>query len=126
MQAEAGIQMARGLPPACRRTRKAGAGAGPEVLRVMIGPERDQAWLWASVCSGLKRAEVAPPVVIHSLENETATGFPLALIGAAGHLTRPVVIVIGNAGQITSAAVLRGLDVLARHAPPNLHVHLAS
>jgi hypothetical protein len=102
------------------------ARSGFEVLRVAIEQRHDQAWLWANVCSGLKRASVAPPDVIHSLENATAREFPLALVDAARHLTQPVVIVVDNASQITSGEVRRGLDVLTRHSPPSLRVLLAS
>lgn len=118
--------MPRGLPSAPGVSGKTGAGEGFEVLWVAIESWHDQAWLWANVCSGLKRASAAPPDVIRSLENETAREFPLALVDAARRLTQPVVIVVANAGRITNGEVLRGLDVLARHAPPTVRLLLAS
>jgi hypothetical protein len=127
MTARPGHGRPHGCPPELGRSSRDPLTAGPpRVVRVNAEPGDAQAWFWANVCSGLKCALVAPPDVIHSLEDETVSAFPLALVDAARHLTQPVVIVVRNADQITSGQVLRGLDVLARHAPPALSLQLVS
>jgi LuxR family maltose regulon positive regulatory protein len=85
-------------------------------------PEDDPALFWASVCSGLKRASAAPPELIRVLEDGPASTFPLRLAEMARLFSKPTVIVLDNVDNLTDEYVLTGLNLLARHAPPNLRL----
>jgi LuxR family maltose regulon positive regulatory protein len=80
----------------------------------------DKAWFWADVCAALTRARAVPPEAVRWLEDASADDFPLRLVEVARLFTTSVVLVFDNAHTLTDEAVLAGLDVLIRHAPPAL------
>ena len=56
------------------------------------------------------------------LEEASADGFPFRLVEMARQLVTPVVFVLDNAHTLDDRAVVAGLDVLIRHAPPTLRL----
>ena len=59
------------------------------------------------------------------LEEASADSFPFRLVEMARRLTAPLVLVLDNAHALDDRAVVAGLDVVIRHAPPTLCVLLA-
>ena len=59
-----------------------------------------------------------------ALEDGPASTFPLRLAEMARLFSKPTVIVLDNADNLTDDCVLTGLDLLARHTPPSLHLVL--
>ena len=57
-----------------------------------------------------------------ALEDGPASTFPLRLAEMARLFSKPTVIVLDNADNLDDDRVLTGLDLLARHAPPSLHL----
>jgi LuxR family transcriptional regulator, maltose regulon positive regulatory protein len=98
----------------------AAQAAGRRVAWLTLKPGEDRAWFWADVCAGMFRARAVPPEATRSLQDASAEDFPLRLAEAARLFTAPVVLVLDNAHELTDQAVLAGLDVLIRHAPPAL------
>jgi LuxR family maltose regulon positive regulatory protein len=83
-----------------------------------------QGWFWSYVCAGLQRLRAIPPELLRSLENSSPDRFPLRLVEAAQAFTEPVTLVLDDVHELTDQAVLAGLDVLTRHAPPTLRLVL--
>lgn len=110
-----------GKTVACSAWAAARAATRPIVWLTLV-PEDDPAWFWARVYAGLKRACAAPPELMSALEDGPASTFPLRLAEVARLFSQPAVIVLDNADNLTDDGVLTGLDLLARHAPPGLHL----
>ena len=83
-----------------------------------------QGWFWSYVCAGLRRLRAIPPELLRSLENSSPDRFPLCLVETAQAFTEPVTLVLDDVHELTDQAVLAGLDVLTRHAPPTLRLVL--
>jgi LuxR family transcriptional regulator, maltose regulon positive regulatory protein len=96
------------------------------IVWLTLQSEDDQAWFWAHICSGMKRASVTPSELVHALEDGSASAFPLRLLETARLFTEPVVLVLDNVDNVTSDATLKGLDLLVRHAPPSLRLVLCA
>jgi LuxR family maltose regulon positive regulatory protein len=112
-----------GKTVACAAWAAAKAGTCP-IVWLTLHSEDDQAWLWAHLCSGMKRASVTPPELVHALEDGSASAFPLRLAETARLFAEPVVIVLDNVDHVTSDGTLKGLDLLVRYAPPSLRIVL--
>lgn len=96
-----------------------------KIVWVTVDAQDSHEWFWAYVSAGLRQARVAPSEVIHSLEDASAVGFPLCLVGAAHLFCEPVVLVLDDVHEVTDEAVLAGLAFLIRHAPPALRLVLS-
>ena len=59
------------------------------------------------------------------LEEASPDSFPFRLVEMARQLTVPLVLVLDNADALDDGAVVAGLDLLIRHAPPTLCLLLA-
>lgn len=92
------------------------------IVWLTLMPDDDPALFWARVCAGLKQASAAPADLMNALEDGPASTFPLRLAEMARLFSKPTVIVLDNADNLTDDSVLTGLDLLARHAPPRLHL----
>ena len=105
------------------------AAAPPQARRVVwlsLDAEDQQAWFWAYVCAGLSRLRCIPAESLRSLEDASPDGFPLRLVEAAQTFTEPVILVLDDIHELTDAAVLGGIDLLIRHAPPTLRLVLSA
>ena len=87
--------------------------------------DEDGAWFWADLAGRLRRTRLMPREAEAYLEEASADGFPFRLVEMARQLTTPVVFVLDNAHTLDDRAVVAGLDVLIRHAPPTLRLLLA-
>ncbi len=96
------------------------------VVWLSLDGEDQQAWFWAYVCAGLARLRPIPAESLRSLEDASPDGFPLRLVEAAQTFAEPVVLVLDDIHQITDQAVLGGIDLLIRHAPPTLRLVLSA
>jgi LuxR family transcriptional regulator, maltose regulon positive regulatory protein len=110
-----------GKTAACSAWMAASAGTRYAVW-LTVGPEDDPGLFWASVCSGLQRAGAVPPELTRVLEDGPARTFPLRLVEMARLSGEPTVIVLDDIDNLTDDHVLTGLNLLARHAPQNLHL----
>lgn len=104
----------------------AAARAERRVVWVTLESENDQGWLWAYVCSVLRQTSAIPEEAAQLLEDEPFRAFPLRLVGMAWGFREPVVIVVDNAEFVTDGELLRGLELVARHAPPRLRLVLCA
>ena len=103
------------------------AGASTQARRLVwltADSDDQQGWFWSYVCAGLRRLRAIPPELLRSLENSSPDRFPLRLVEAAQAFTEPVTLVLDDVHELTDQAVLAGLDVLTRHAPPTLRLVL--
>jgi LuxR family maltose regulon positive regulatory protein len=96
------------------------------VVWLTVDSDDQQSWFWAYVCAGMTRVRAIPPETHRLLENSSPEQFPLRLVEAAQTFAEPVVLVLDNAHELTDPAVLAGLDVLIRHAPPALRLVLCA
>lgn len=97
-----------------------------QIIWVTLRSEADQAWCWPGICSGLRQSSAVPTEAARYLEDGPAGAFPLRLAAVARAFTEPVVVVFDNMDFVTDAEVLRGLDFLARYAPPTLRLVLCA
>ena len=105
------------------------AAAPSQVRRVVwlsLDADDQQAWFWAYVCAGLARLRSIPAESLRSLEDASPGGFPLRLVEAAQTFTEPVILVLDDIHELTDEAVLAGIDLLIRHAPPTLRLVLSA
>ena len=105
------------------------AGASPAGRRVAwltLDAGDRQEWFWAYLCAGLTRARAASADTLRVLADGPADSFPLRLVQAAQAFPEPVVLVLDDLHELTDQGVLRGLDVLIRHAPPSLRLVLCA
>ncbi|MDR0344519.1 MAG: AAA family ATPase, partial [Nocardiopsaceae bacterium] len=104
--------------------RPAGRSGRVAWLTAEPGDQRD--WFWAYLRASLSRLRAASAAeAFRDLEDVPAERFPLRLIEAAQQLTEPIVLVIDDVHELTDPAVLSGLDLLVRHAPPTLRLVLS-
>ena len=96
------------------------------VVWLSLDAEDQQAWFWAYVCAGLARLRSIPAESLRSLEDASPDGFPLRLVEAAQTFTEPVILVLDDIHELTDKAVLGGIDLLIRHAPPTLRLVLSA
>ena len=96
------------------------------VIWLTVDPADRRDWFWAYVCACVSRVRPAPPEVLQSLEDTGPDGFPMRLVEIAQAFTEPLVLVLDDVHEATDPAVLNGLDVLIRHAPPTLRLVLAA
>lgn len=98
------------------------AASSPErqVVWLTWSADEDTSWFWADLADRLRRARLMPREAAAYLEEASADGFPFRLVEMARHLLAPVVLVLDNAHTLDDRAVVAGLDVLIRHAPPTL------
>ena len=85
----------------------------------------DPARFWAYVGAALGRVRTVPAGALRSVADVPAEAFPLRLVEAAQLLTEPVVLVLDDVHEIAEGAVLAGLDLVIRHAPPELRLVLS-
>ncbi len=90
-----------------------------------LSADEDKSWFWADLAGRLRWARLLPREAAAYLEEASADGFPFRLVEMARQLTAPVVLVVDNAHTLNDPAVIAGLDVLIRHAPPRLCLLLA-
>jgi LuxR family transcriptional regulator, maltose regulon positive regulatory protein len=96
------------------------------VVWLSLDAEDQQAWFWAYVCAGLARLRSIPAESLRSLEDASPDRFPLRLVEAAQTFTEPVILVLDDIHELTDQAVLGGIDLLIRHAPPTLRLVLSA
>ena len=96
------------------------------VVWLSLDADDQQAWFWAYVCAGLARLRSIPAESLRSLEDASPDGFPLRLVEAAQTFTEPVILVLDDIHELTDEAVLAGIDLLIRHAPPTLRLVLSA
>jgi len=105
------------------------AAATPAARRVAwltVDPEdAEPARFWAYARAALARAGTLPADAAGSLEDVSPAEFPLRLVEAAQLFTEPVVLVLDDVHEIAGGAVLAGLDLLIRHAPPSVRLILS-
>ncbi len=87
--------------------------------------DADPGRFWRYVGSALARTRTVPADVLRSVADAPPEAFPLHLVEAAQLLTEPVVLVLDDVHEIAEGAVLAGLDLLIRHAPPALRLILS-
>lgn len=105
------------------------AAAAPSRRRVAwltADAEDRQEWFWAYLCASLSRTRVATPEAVRVLSDGPADRFPLRLIAAAQAFPEPVVLVLDDLHELADPAVLTGIDLLIRHAPPSLRLVLSA
>ena len=85
-----------------------------------LGADEDKSWFWADLAGRLRQARLMPRGAAAYLEEGSADGLPFRLVEMARQLVTPVVLVLDNAHTLDESAVVAGLDVLIRHAPPAL------
>jgi LuxR family maltose regulon positive regulatory protein len=107
-------------------TWAAAPGQARRVVWVTLDAEDQQSWFWAYVCAGLGRVRSIPAETLRSLEDVSPDGFPLRLVEAAQTFTEPVILVLDDIHELTDPAVLGGIDLLIRHAPPTLRLVLSA
>ena len=98
------------------------AALSPErrVVWLTLSADEDKCWFWADLAARLRRTRLMPRGAAAYLEEGSADGFPFRLVEMARQLAAPVVLVLDNAHALDDRAVVAGLDVLIRHAPPTL------
>ncbi len=96
------------------------------VVWLSLDADDQQAWFWAYVCAGLARLRSIPAESLRSLEDASPDGFPLRLVEAAQTFSEPVILVLDDIHELTDEAVLAGIDLLIRHAPPTLRLVLSA
>lgn len=105
------------------------AAATPAARRVAwltVDPEdAEPARFWAYARAALARAGTLPADAVRSLAGVSPAEFPLRLVEAAQLFTEPVVLVLDDIHEIAGGAVLAGLDLLIRHAPPSVRLVLS-
>jgi LuxR family transcriptional regulator, maltose regulon positive regulatory protein len=114
-----------GKSAACREWAAARARTR-QIVWLTMKAEEDQAWFWAEICSRLERTAVATAAIINALEDGPPSGFSIRLVVTARLFAEPVVIVVDNADIIDDRQVLKGLDLVARYAPPSLRLVLCA
>jgi LuxR family maltose regulon positive regulatory protein len=88
--------------------------------------DADPGRFWRYVGAALARTRTVPADVLRSsVADVPPEAFPLHLVEAAQLLTEPVVLVLDDVHEIADGAVLAGLDLLIRHAPPALRLILS-
>ena len=113
-----------GKTVACAQWAAASSG-DKRVAWLTLRADEDRAWFWADLAGRLRQARLMPREAAAYLEEASADGFPFRLVEMARRLTAPLVLVLDNAHALDDRAVVAGLDVLIRHAPPTLCVLLA-
>ena len=81
--------------------------------------------LWRYVQAALSRIRPVPGDAFHPLRQAPASDFPLSLVTAAQQLAEPAFLVLDEVQELADSAALAGLDLLIRHAPPNLRLILS-
>ena len=103
----------------------AAASGDKRVAWLTLRADEDRAWFWADLAGRLRQARLMPRQAAAYLEEASADSFPFRLVEMARRLTAPLVLVLDNAHALDDRAVVAGLDVVIRHAPPTLCVLLA-
>jgi ATP/maltotriose-dependent transcriptional regulator MalT len=113
-----------GKTVACAQWAAAPSG-DRQVVWLTLSADEDKSWFWADLYGRLRWAHLMPREAAAYLEEASADSFPFRLVEMARQLTTPVVLVVDNAHTLDDPAVVAGLDVLIRHAPPTLCLLLA-
>ena len=113
-----------GKTVACAQWTAAPSG-GRQVVWLTLSADEDKSWFWADLYARLRWPRLMPREAAAYLEEASADGFPFRLVEMARQLTAPLVLVVDNAHTLDDPAVVAGLDVLIRHAPPTLCLLLA-
>ncbi len=103
----------------------AAASGDKRVAWLTLRADEDRAWFWADLAGRLRQARLMPRKAAAYLEDASTDSFPFRLVEMARRLTAPLVVVLDNAHVLDDRAVVAGLDVLIRHAPPTLCLLLA-
>jgi LuxR family maltose regulon positive regulatory protein len=96
-----------------------------QVVWLTLSADEDKSWFWADLYGRLRWAHLMPREAAAYLEEGSADSFPFRLVEMARQLTTPMILVVDNAHTLDDPAVVAGLDVLIRHAPPTLCLLLA-
>jgi LuxR family transcriptional regulator, maltose regulon positive regulatory protein len=106
-----------------------GRPPGPVAWLSLDAGDNEPARFWAYVLTALCRSGAVPAeAALWSLATRPGgdeTFLPL-LVSALGELPVPVVLVLDDVQDVTDAAVINGLALLLRRAPPQLRLVLAS
>ena len=108
-----------GKTVACAQWAAAPSG-DRQVVWLTLSADEDKSWFWADLYERLRWARLMPREATAYLEEASADGFPFRLVEMARQLAAPLVLVLDNAHTLDDPAVVAGLDVLIRHAPPTL------
>lgn len=114
-----------GKTVACSAWAAARAHRG-QIVWITLKSGEDQAWFWACLYSRLRQTSALAEDAAQLLEDGPPGAFALRLIEAARVFREPMVIVLDNVDFISDGEVLRGLVLLARHAPPFLRLVLCA
>ncbi len=103
----------------------AARSADKRVAWLTLRADEDRAWFWADLYGRLRLAHLVPYEAAAYLEEASTDAFPFRLVEMVRRLAVPLVLVLDNAHALDDRAVVAGLDVLIRHAPPTLSLLLA-
>ena len=103
------------------------AGPAPDrhVVWLTLSADGGKSWFWADLYARLRQTLLMPREAAAYLAEASADAFPFRLVEMARQLAAPLVLVLDNAHTLDDPAVVAGLDVLIRHAPPRLGLLLA-
>jgi LuxR family maltose regulon positive regulatory protein len=109
--------------------RSSGRPPGPVAWLSLDPDDNEAARFWAYVVAALRRSGAAPAnSALRSLTPKPGsddTFLPL-LVNSLAKLPTPVVLIIDDLQDLTDATVLKGLEFLLRHAPPQLRLVLGT
>lgn len=114
-----------GKTVACASWAASRPASRPVAWLTLDSQDREPARFWAYVRAGLARARAVPAEAVRSLEDVAPDAFPLVLVEAAQLFTEPVILLLDDVHELAGGAVLPGLDMLIRHAPPYLRLILS-
>jgi LuxR family maltose regulon positive regulatory protein len=114
-----------GKTVACASWAAGTPASRPVAWLTLDDQDREPGRFWAYVRAGLARARTVPAEAVRSLEDVAPDAFPQVLVEAAQLFTEPVILVLDDVHEVAGGAVVPGLDMLIRHAPPSLRVILS-
>lgn len=109
--------------------RSSGQPPGPVAWLSLDPADNEAARFWSYILAALRRSGAVPAnSALQSLAPRPGsddTFLPLLVNGLA-KLPTPVVLILDDVQELTDATVLKGLELLLRHAPPKLRLVLAT
>jgi LuxR family maltose regulon positive regulatory protein len=102
---------------------------GPVAWLSLDAGDNDPTRFWAYTLAALCRSGAVPadsPLHALALRPGTGENFLPLLVGGLAELPGPVVLVLDDLHDVTDATVLKELEFLVRHAPPQLRLVLAT
>jgi LuxR family transcriptional regulator, maltose regulon positive regulatory protein len=107
----------------------AGKPPGPLAWVSLDAGDNEADRFWAHALAALCRSGAVPgdsPLRTLKPASDPSDGFLPQLVSGLAELPAPVVLVLDDLHDITDATVLAGLEILLRHAPPQLRLVLAT